>query len=768
MARKNPKRTLTVFYLYLLSMIAVPVIAGIGLYLWLLGRYEQDLATQTARVLELNQRVLDREFVDLELFFSRIGSFDAITPFASIDDQSLPGRDLLTIIDLRNTLARNYTKEGLLSIIGVFNVDAGIMVTDLPVFYFPGDYGNEGNVPVYFSLEDHSYPEWVGLVTSAGTGVSVYPAQTVTLNGAVSELIPIVTKSRIRGANTWVVAFLDIDRLLAPFAELPWYDKGWFAFGTDGQIIASIGDRPLSTDAIVERLSVGTERRLHFTLDDRSVTILKSFVTGNFFVASLPNSVVWSGLNALRLGALATMAIVVLIGILMGRMISGHLSRPILNLYDAVTGVSARTVDYFHGFEQIGERFKAMESEKQELTESVDQIRSYLTASFFDLVLDGEISSANELRDVSRFVSFPFGDYHYFAFSCLILGLPSQAAGSDLPQLLGFRQVVAQVFRNHGVVFRREENTNLHVGIVPLPADGTEASRIALRRRLLDIITEFREGYDVDCSCAASQPCADILELSARYKEILEAAGHLGIYNKEKVLWFSDIPQHSLLYYYPIEWEQSIINSVVAGDGQKSREILESIWVENVEKRSLSSVMLDRMIADLHGTVFKVITLVNRQRKIVDEESIGSSLGTRPASYKEAFDRITGAFAEIRAVVADYKKSHSQLLDQVRSYLDQHYEDANLTMDQVAEESGISKPYLSRFFKEKMGINFHQYLLDLRIARAKDLLLDRKASVTEISHLAGFGSVRSLNRSFKQATGISPREYQHLSAQSPT
>jgi AraC-like DNA-binding protein len=170
--------------------------------------------------------------------------------------------------------------------------------------------------------------------------------------------------------------------------------------------------------------------------------------------------------------------------------------------------------------------------------------------------------------------------------------------------------------------------------------------------------------------------------------------------------------------------------------------------------------MIDRMIADLHGTVFKVLTLVNRQREIIDAREVSESLGQTAGSYRESFERITVVLSRIQSSVKAYKSSHSQLLDRVRRYLDQHFADPNLTMDQVAEESGISKPYLSRFFKEKTGINFNQYLLDLRIEKAKELLRDGSTTVGDTAGMAGFGSVRSFNRSFKQFTGISPREFQ--------
>lgn len=762
MKQKTTRGTLRVFYLYLLSMIAIPLVAGVGLYAWSIARYREDLESEIGTVLQLNQRVLERELADLELFFSRIGSLEPIRPFAAIADQTLRRRDLLTILELRQALSENYTKEGLLHSVFVFNTDAGVMVSDSPVFFFPGDYGDERRVPVYFQLADHSYEEWVSFV-KAGSDVTIHPSEWVTINGAVEELIPITTKTRVPGDSTWVVAFLDIDRLLAPFSELPWYDDGWFAFGVSDRIIASTGEAPISADAVMRRVAVSSERRTEFAVDERLVTVIKSFRTGNFFVSSLPYSVILSGLTTLRIVAVGTMAAVILLGFLMGRLISAHLSRPILNLYEIVAGISGASVDYFHDFERLGDYYQEIRDEKQQLSQSVVEIQRYLTNSFFDLVLDSEITSRAELDEVMRFVQYPYREHDHLIFSCFILGLPARASETELPQLVGFRQVIGQVFRQHNVIYRREENSSLHVGVIPLRRGAEPRDRSAVNRRLLSIITELREGYDIDSSCAATEPSSDVLELSSRYREVQEASGHLGVYTKEKVLWFADIPQHSLLYYYPIEWEQSIINSIAVGDGTKSREILESIWTENFENRDLSSVMIDRMIADLHGTVFKVVTLVNRQREIVDAARVNESLERTPGSYREAFGQITQVLSQIQRSVKDYKSSHSQLLDRVTRYLDQHFSDPNLTMDQVADESGITKPYLSRFFKEKMGINFNQYLLDLRMQKAKDLLRDGEATVGEIARLAGFGSVRSFNRGFKQSTGISPREFQRAS-----
>ena len=91
-------------------------------------------------------------------------------------------------------------------------------------------------------------------------------------------------------------------------------------------------------------------------------------------------------------------------------------------------------------------------------------------------------------------------------------------------------------------------------------------------------------------------------------------------------------------------------------------------------------------------------------------------------------------------------------------YINRHISE-EITINKVSEASYISKYYLCRLFKEKIGITIMEYVLQTRITAAKELLRDGRVSVTEVATTAGFSSPSYFSRVFKEHTGLSPLSY---------
>ena len=92
-------------------------------------------------------------------------------------------------------------------------------------------------------------------------------------------------------------------------------------------------------------------------------------------------------------------------------------------------------------------------------------------------------------------------------------------------------------------------------------------------------------------------------------------------------------------------------------------------------------------------------------------------------------------------------------------YLENHYHDYNLNIQQLADVSGVSEVYFRKIFTEIYGIPPKKYINLIRITKAKELLLSDEISMQQISEEVGFHDVYSFCKAFRKANDCTPTEY---------
>lgn len=98
------------------------------------------------------------------------------------------------------------------------------------------------------------------------------------------------------------------------------------------------------------------------------------------------------------------------------------------------------------------------------------------------------------------------------------------------------------------------------------------------------------------------------------------------------------------------------------------------------------------------------------------------------------------------------------IVEEACRFLRTHYVE-DVTLDSVAGRFRLSSSHLSRLFKLHRGVNFIDYLTDVRIARAKELLKEPSANIKEVSAKSGYRDPNYFSRVFKRVVGVNPTEY---------
>ena len=94
------------------------------------------------------------------------------------------------------------------------------------------------------------------------------------------------------------------------------------------------------------------------------------------------------------------------------------------------------------------------------------------------------------------------------------------------------------------------------------------------------------------------------------------------------------------------------------------------------------------------------------------------------------------------------------------SYIQQHYQEPDISVSSVAQSLNISEGHLSHTFKKETGSTLLGYLTRYRVHKAAELLKDGRMKVYEVAEQVGYRDIGYFSNTFKKITGKTPSEYQ--------
>lgn len=101
---------------------------------------------------------------------------------------------------------------------------------------------------------------------------------------------------------------------------------------------------------------------------------------------------------------------------------------------------------------------------------------------------------------------------------------------------------------------------------------------------------------------------------------------------------------------------------------------------------------------------------------------------------------------------------HFEKIEIVKKYINDNYT-KNISVDELADISGLSQSHFRKVFREVVGVSATQYAINLRINKAKDLLISGAANVSEAAFQSGFKDIYYFSSMFKKVTGENPSKF---------
>ncbi len=139
----------------------------------------------------------------------------------------------------------------------------------------------------------------------------------------------------------------------------------------------------------------------------------------------------------------------------------------------------------------------------------------------------------------------------------------------------------------------------------------------------------------------------------------------------------------------------------------------------------------------------------------------------RAAAQSEAqrqLEAVAASSADLLDSADSYDKTNL-LMGKVKKYLQYNYMACDISLDSVSAILNLNSAYFSTLFKRTFGVNFLDYLTELRMEAAKNLLADPLRSTAEVAGMVGYESANYFTRAFKKKVGMTPTDYRRAAAQ---
>lgn len=277
---------------------------------------------------------------------------------------------------------------------------------------------------------------------------------------------------------------------------------------------------------------------------------------------------------------------------------------------------------------------------------------------------------------------------------------------------------------------------------------------------------DINTKYELTCTIGVGNMCSNISYIGKSYLEACTAIDYKLVKGIDKIIFFYEISQLNINNFeYPFDELDALEKSIKIGDP----DILEYNLLKLLKylKRSDMPLFIAKCLCyDIINTLFKTmfelnINIFNTETQYPDIITLSQFEST-----EELTNLIMRISFDICSSIRSTKESHnSKLRNALLVYIENNYTDYNFSVQNMAQFFDINQSYASRFFKDQTGMTITDYVTDLRINKAKELLTATTLSLSIIVNEIGYSDVSSFIKKFKEKEGITPGKYRKMHKQ---
>ncbi|MDQ6422735.1 AraC family transcriptional regulator [Paenibacillus sp. LHD-117] len=716
---------------------------------------EEDAKESAQAVLEGTKETLDRRFVEIETIAMQAASGTKALSFLYVKEP-FEGTNPVRMRELNKELF-DYT------LVNHFLMDYYLVYIGSEMAISPHNmYTLKQLYDLKFRYQNTDYASWKNELSEQTRAKAYVPGRPSLYEGKAASVVTYMQPFGSGNHNGLVMMLIDNAQIQGMLQNLA--ASGGFAFIADeeGKVISGVGDPDFGI--LPADVKDGYS---HQMVDGQNmfVTRTTSSYNGWTYVSVQPEKIVMERVEYIKKTFFTILAIALIGGLLAAMYFSYRNSRwlwTILRILPAPRNV-ADTASVRNTMDYIGHSVTSLIFSHESLSEKLDEQLPLIRSAFYNRLLRGQFASGKDIILAMEHSRVAW-EGPYVVVAILQLASYEGAFNEEMLgeldiQRLGIREMIAKEYGKSITAHDWDEYQ------IVLFIHGDAASPSSFMQETRKMLEELRENaaskLQVPTYIAAGGCYKQWSSVSRSFEEAGVLQQHKEWSAEEAVACHGDIAVTARAYYYPSDIEQRLISLVKSGNLQETGSLLAQIKEKNLSGKRLPQSVGRILISELSGTVLKCCEQSSISMDALTEETELALKASEPKrSLEEGLGLLGDAFLSLCRKHHERKKSHNEKLkEDLIAYMESRYSRTDLSLTVLAELFQTSETYISYFFKEQTGINFSDYLENLRMNHAKKLLVESGASVNEIAIKVGYYSLNSFSRAFKRANGMSATEY---------
>lgn len=545
-----------------------------------------------------------------------------------------------------------------------------------------------------------------------------------------------------------IVMTIDHNKLTEYYGVAYGGNRSLYILASDGSLIYSLGEEiyPLK-DSYIEMTK--TEKAGWFS----SEIVFKEGNGSYSFISIEESGAVRANLKSIMIFDVICIILFILLGILLSMYGAYKISKPILEMKKIMSR-------FYNGkecfeLEDMNEKLTAILEGSKNAEAVMNEQKKIIRNNMLKRLVEGNFSSVEEIEHGLDEIGISFNGNSFRVVTVDIeAGKDCDAQTTALAKYAIIKLIteILEKFCNVEVI------DNDWKGIIFILNTNKEQrtqekiyNELVLAEKF--ITEELNVGADINIGDAH----ANVRELYRSYQEAKECSEYRMYSGTGRVLAYTKIKNKERRYFYSAEQENEFIRNVIMGNEKASLDCLDELISSHKDG---SIAVLRCFFFNLIGTMLKILNSgsIDVAENIDEDCNFDGLFSCR--SINELQEAIRRVVVKICGDINLHGNNKKQNLKRAMlEYIENNYCDNAMSLEKLASEFNLNFTYISHFFKEQIGENFSDYIMRMRIEKAKQLLANTDYNISEIAAKVGYATSAVLIKNFKKVENTTPGKY---------